>query len=234
MRYLSNREQLVCSDVVANSQMNRQRRMRGANSYERDLKFDLLKYLRLVCQREGRARWLHICCGAGNALVEAADVTAAESLTVEIVGIDLVGRFCANSEASRLQLMKSSVEDFQPTSSFDLITSVHGLHYLGDKLGIIATATSWLTPDGRCVGNLDAKNLQLHGHRTSEAIFRYLRSAGLSYSSRTKLLEYRERRELAPPFEYLGADDSAGPNYTGQAAINSHYAMQSKAAEKST
>jgi hypothetical protein len=24
-------------------------------------------------------------------------------------------------------------------------------------------------------------------------------------------------------YQYLGADDAAGPNYTGQAAVNSHY-----------
>lgn len=223
-RQLLDQMELAGSDVVANCQMNRQRGLLGSNSYERDLGFDLLEYLRAVCLREGCARWLDLCCGSAAALVAAAEIAAAESQRIEIVGIDLVGMFCTTDNVPHLQLLTTSLEDYRPTAAFDLITSVHGLHYLGDKLGLIAKAVSWLTPTGRFVGNLDAQNLQLRGQRTSQSIFRYLRNAGLSYSTRTKLLECDGRRELSPPFDYLGADDAAGPNYTGQAAVDSHYA----------
>ena len=34
------------------------------------------------------------------------------------------------------------------------------------------------------------------------------------------------RREIRLPYTYLGADDRAGPGYTGQPAVRSHYAEQ--------
>ena len=74
-----------------------------------------------------------------------------------------------------LQLICTPAACWQPALRFDLITCVHGLHYIGDKLGLLTRAASW--------------------------------------PSRSLL-----------PYTYLGADDGAGPGYTGQPAVWSHYA----------
>jgi nucleoside-diphosphate-sugar epimerase len=47
-----------------------------------------------------------------------------------------------------------------------------------------------------------------------------LRRAGLEYDRRKRLLVCRKVVNL--PYRYLGADDPAGPNYTGQPAVDSH------------
>lgn len=49
------------------------------------------------------------------------------------------------------------------------------------------------------------------------------RQAGVNYNRRRKLLECIGHREVEWQFKYIGADDQAGPNYTGQAAVNSYY-----------
>jgi hypothetical protein len=33
----------------------------------------------------------------------------------------------------------------------------------------------------------------------------------------------RSRKVVEPRYRYVGADDSAGPNYTGQPAVDSYY-----------
>ena len=47
-----------------------------------------------------------------------------------------------------LRLVEASLSAWRPDRSFDLITCVHGLHYVGDKLGLVARAASWLAEDG--------------------------------------------------------------------------------------
>jgi len=153
-------EQLEASAVVANCRMNRERNLRGSNGYDRDLKFDPLEYLRSVAEVQGSAAWLDLCCGTGKALIEAATEIEEGELSISIVGVDLVGMF-ADHESSQLELVEASLSHWQPTCEFDLITCVHGLHYVGDKLGLIARATSWLAPYGKVSANLDRDNLKL-------------------------------------------------------------------------
>ena len=58
---------------------------------------------------------------------------------IEIVGIDLVAMFAPGAESfPHLRLIESPLTECEITGPFDLITCVHGLHYLGDKLGVIA------------------------------------------------------------------------------------------------
>ncbi|WP_232837191.1 class I SAM-dependent methyltransferase [Lentzea terrae] len=42
----------------------------------------------------------------------------------------------------------------------DLVTCVHGLHYVGDKLGLLVRAASWLVPGGRFVANFDVAGVR--------------------------------------------------------------------------
>jgi trans-aconitate methyltransferase len=201
--------------------MNRERNLRGSNGYDRDLRFDPMKFLQSVVAKHGNATWLDLCCGTGKALIEAASEIEEDELSISIIGVDLVGMF--DSYASpHLQLVEASLSHWQPTAKFDLITCVHGLHYVGDKLGLIARASTWLSPIGRFVANLDRENMKLEGDEDSRLIDA-LRKAGFSYSALQHLLQSDELRNIKLPFEYLGADPEAGPNYTGQPAVNSWY-----------
>ena len=119
---------------------------------------------------------------------------------------------------------------FTTSRKFDLITCVHGLHYLGDKLDILKRTTSWLTNDGLIIAHLDLNNLWIIERDKVKPMPRKLLSgAGLKYNNRTKLLSFENQQELIFELEYLGADDCAGANYTGQAAVNSFYKLSEPA-----
>ena len=67
------------------------------------------------------------------------------------------------SKGSELFLNRSDLFSpcWRPDRCFDLNTCVHGLHYVGDKLALIARATSWLVGEGLFVANLDLANVKL-------------------------------------------------------------------------
>ncbi|CAN5872878.1 hypothetical protein BH23PLA1_BH23PLA1_29980 [soil metagenome] len=122
-----------------------------------------------------------------------------------------------------LRLIEASLSIWTPDHLFDLITCVHGLHYVGDKLGLISRAVSWLVEDGLFVAILDLANLKLGGESLSgRAIVAEMRRAGLEYDRRHRRVVCRGRMSLALPLRYLGADDMAGPNHTGQPAVDSY------------
>ena len=195
------------SPVVANCRMNRERDLRGPNGYDRDLRFDPLAFLKQKSLNQGQASWLDLCCGTGKALMQAAEIVDAEKLPIQITGVDLVAYFLT-FDSKCLQLHEASLSRWLPDSRFDLITCVHGLHYIGDKVGLIGRVCSWLKKDGRFVANLDMSNLRLEsGNPAGRVVVSSLRRAGIEYSFRHKLLTCRGRRELQLPFEYLGADD---------------------------
>ncbi len=52
-----------------------------------------------------------------------------------------------------------------------------------------------------------------------------LRDAGFVYDSRKNRVSSTGGRS-GLPFTYLGANDQAGPNYTGQPAVHSYYEAQ--------
>ena len=111
--------------------------------------------------------------------------------------------------------------------AFDLITCVHGMHYLGDKLGVLTTAATWLAPGGRFTANLDLTNLRTADNRPlGRRLTTALRAAGFTVDTRRHRITFTRGDNPIPalPFAYLGATDDAGPNYTGQPAVNSHYA----------
>ena len=78
---------------------------------------------------------------------------------VRIIGVDLVGMFTPE-QAPSVTLIAADVAAFTPDQPADLITCVHGLHYLGDKLGFLQDAYAMLAPDGLFLGHLDAHNIQ--------------------------------------------------------------------------
>jgi SAM-dependent methyltransferase len=207
--------------------MNRERNLVGTNGYDKELGLNPLDFLRGRVASGYDPAWLDLCCGTGRALIEAARIVTAEGLgsRIGIVGVDLVGMFLTpDPYLIGLRLVEASLRTWRPEGQFDLITCVHGLHYVGDKLGLIARAASWLVEDGRFVANLALENVKVASDPNSDRkmVFQ-LRRAGLEYDRRRRLVVCLGRKNLKLPYRYLGADDRAGPNYTGQAAVNSFY-----------
>ena len=54
---------------------------------------------------------------------------------------------------------------------------------------------------------------------------------GIRYNSRTKILCFQGNRPLTFNYAYLGADTTAGPNYTGQDAVRSIYSNRVKGSD---
>lgn len=175
--------------------------------YRRDLRLDVSAYL------QTRQSWLDLCCGEGRALAELAPIHP----HCQLVGLDLVDFFAPLPD--RVQTVVSPLEHYRPDGRFDLITCVHGLHYLGDKLLALELASSWLRSGGLLLAHLDLDNLRIRGKRPGP---HFLRHHGLEYHPRFRLLRCQGPVHFG--LDYLGADDRVGPNFTGQAAVTSHYA----------
>lgn len=221
---LLNDQQLAQSAVVANNRMNRKRKATGINSYEKDLKFNPITFL---VNRESATtlQWLDLCCGEGNALIEAAVYFKNKAIPIQLTGIDLVNYYSdASAFKDFLDFQTLNLSDWQPDQQYDLITIVHGLHYLGDKLGLIQKVAAALKTDGVFFANLDLNNISIVNEKnTSKRLKNYFKISDLVYHSRTKILKIIGQKKLSLPFQYLGADDKIGPNYTGQAAVLSYY-----------
>jgi hypothetical protein len=115
---------------------------------------------------------------------------------------------------------------WQPARSFDLITCVHGLHYVGDKLAVQTRATGWLTPHGHLIADLDLSAIDLEGGpAAARQLAARLRTAGFAYGPRLHRITCTGHRDIRLPYAYLGADDQVGPGHTGQPAVRSHYAQ---------
>ncbi|GAA3943865.1 class I SAM-dependent methyltransferase [Actinomadura viridis] len=221
MTRLLDDETLERSPVVANCTMNRERSLTGSNGYGRELGLDVTAEL----SARAPARWLDLCCGSGRALYEAAALLGDRA---EIVGVDLAGHFAAPPGPSGPRLVTAALTGTEtgwaPEGHFDLITSVHGLHYVGDKLGVLARAASWLTGDGLLVASFDARSVRwADGAAAGRRLTAELRRQGFDYDPSRRRVSLRGRRDVRLPYRYLGADDRAGPNYTGQPAVDSFY-----------
>jgi SAM-dependent methyltransferase len=213
--------------VVANRLMNRERGCVGGNSYAKELGLNPLEFLSQRLAQQKQTAWLDLCCGSGKALIEAARhfQTQRQTTDLHIIGVDLVSLFHPGAETfDFLDLRTANLAVWQPQQQFDLITCVHGLHYLGDKLSLIERVATWLKADGLFIANLDPTNLRYaDGAPAGKAILKRLRACGFEYLSRKHLLVLHSQRHFQCGFRYLGADENAGANYTGQPAVNSHY-----------
>jgi len=226
MRLKSDSE-LEDSAIVANCTMNRERRAFGGNSYQRDLGFCPVAYLRERASLQPEVTWVDLCCGTGLALIESAEYlyTVSPETRWNLIGVDLVDWFAARPPGlPGLRFETASVSGWAFPAACDLITCVHGLHYVGDKLAVLTAAAAALAPEGRFLAHLDPSNLRAeNGAPLSRPILRQLRSAGAAYDARRHRVTCTGPRSLSFPYEYLGADDTAGPNYTGQPAVHSVY-----------
>jgi SAM-dependent methyltransferase len=203
--------------------MNRERNLAGGNSYEKDLGFAPLAFLNKRLEKQRESAWLDLCCGRGRALIQAAEVCGDR---IRLTGVDLVPMFDPiGAGLDAVRLIAASLERWETADRFDLITCVHGLHYIGDKLGVMQRASGWLKEDGLLAMHLDLRNVRIMGRLSAHTqVGKDLRRAGFRYQSARHLLTRgAQTLRQALPYRYLGADDGAGPNYTGQAAVNSYY-----------
>jgi hypothetical protein len=83
---------------------------------------------------------------------------------------------------------------------------------------------SWLVEERLFVGSLDLRNLEVvHVPQPARRHASDLRRPGLEYDRSRRIVACRRRAKLRLPYRYLGADDQAGPNYTGQPTVDSYY-----------
>ena len=166
---LLNEEELEWSTVVANNSMNRERVATGINSYEKDINLNPIEFIQ-DRTNEKYIQWTDLCCGRGKALIQVSshfrDSTIANKLMLR--GIDLVEFFDEYQETKNLSLRKMNLNNWQSEKKCDLITIVHGLHYIGDKIDLIIKSILALKKDGLCVGNLDLNNIEIEGHKSSK------------------------------------------------------------------
>jgi SAM-dependent methyltransferase len=221
-------DKLIWSPVVANSRMNRERNASGVNSYEQEFRFKPEIFLEEKIREFGKASWLDLCCGYGNALNQAAAYFHTKNLQdrIRFKGVDLVDTFATLPFATDIIEFESrSVTDFSSQEKFDLVTCVHGLHYLGDKLKVIAQAVRSLNKSGLFVANFDINSIIIQGVATNSVLKKLFKEQGLNYNVRTKILKKANAAEIDFGFRYVGADDTSGPNYTGQEAVTSYYTI---------
>jgi len=221
-------DELQWSSVVANNSMNRERVAFGVNSYEQEIGFNPINFIeKRVSQPD--ISWTDLCCGSGNALYQAADYFESKKSVkkISIVGIDLVSYFSSRSTSKILELREMNLKDWEPKQTQDLITIIHGLHYIGDKINLITTAASYLKKDGLFIGNLDLNNILIKGSKIpQQVVLNLFKKNKIHYDHKKKLISIFGPQKIKTNLRYLGADDKAGPNYTGQPVVNSYYELE--------
>jgi len=225
MKLLSESE-LVWSPVVANSTMNRERNANGINSYEKEFKFKPEAFLVNHIDKFGQVKWLDICCGQGKALIQVATYLSNKNLQhkAALKGIDLVDSFLPIlPSVTCLQFEVKSAVEWASGEAYDLITCVHGLHYIGDKLKVLKTAMASLTSNGLFIANLDLKNIMIGNGDAQNHMKSIFKNNTVQYNARTRIIQCNGPRSIDFGVQYKGASDQAGPNYTGQEAVNSFY-----------
>ena len=223
MKLLSDARKLARSSIVANSKMNRQRVLSGVNSYQRELRFDIIDFLLSRLRDSEKVVWLDLCCGQGNALIDASLMLQDRGVdNIQLMGIDLfVG--AQISSIPFLDIRSGILPDALPSFSCDLVTCVHGLHYIGDKLLVITKACEILKPDGVFISNLDHKNIKATSGKTLPGIRKWLSHAPVNYSPTTHIVRCTGNTQLKFSWLFTGANDQAGPNYTLQSVVDSYY-----------
>ncbi|MEM8600371.1 MAG: class I SAM-dependent methyltransferase [Bacteroidota bacterium] len=216
---------LEWTSVVANCTMNRERVLDGGNGYGRELGVEPLSFLRAQLARRDEVAWLDLCCGRGRALAIAAEHLEAEGLRHRVClhGVDLVTGFDRGKATVPPNFVEASLHRWEAPQRYDLITCIHGLHYLGDKLGVLARAVNWLTNDGLLLAHLDLDSIRIEGVDARPWVRSTLRQQGLHYNAKRRLVRCEGPRSIRWGLDYIGADPHAGPNYTGQPAVNAHY-----------
>jgi trans-aconitate methyltransferase len=116
---------------------------------------------------------------------------------IKLKGIDLVDTFLVvDKHITCVEFESESLIDWKPDQTYDLITCVHGLHYLGDKLKVIEASIKALNQYGLFVANLDLTNIVIQGTNTSSYLKNSFKRYGVAYNSRLKVLKQLGRVAL--------------------------------------
>ncbi len=233
MTNLLSNDPLEQSCIVANNRMNRERLALGSNGYESEIGFDPIEFLADVHERNGVVAWLDLCCGRGKALIETGEdfLNSCRTNNLFFQGVDPVGMFDpVPDELDFVELEEASLHTWQSSLKFDLITCVHGLHYTGDKLGLISRASGWLraVDESVFVASLDLANLCTDKEAAQSDFSTLFAQHGYHYEKDSNLLTCRGQAHEIPVLfgmSYIGADEKAGPNYSGQDAVDSYYRL---------
>lgn len=71
--------------------------------------------------------------------------------------------------------------------------SVRSRHYVGDELGLLTRAASWLAPTGRFVASFDVASVRrADGTPVGRTLTKALREAGFSYDSHKRLAGFED------------------------------------------
>ncbi len=224
---LLNNQNLESSPVVANNRMNRERNAVGINSYEKDIYLSPVEFINKSFKTKSTFAWLDICCGRGKALIQTAQYASTHfpSKQITFTGIDLIDMFDPIPEqCNSVSLHAQSFFNFESEQKYDLITCVHGLHYMGDKLEAIRKASSMLNHEGLFIANFDTSCIKsIETDNIQQKLSAWFKSSNIEYTSRKHLITIKGSRTLTVPFQFVGADNKAGSNYTGQEAVDSYY-----------
>lgn len=226
---LLNDEALLASETVTNGAMNRGRALTGVNSYERELRMDIGAFLARRVEERGQALWYDACCGEGRALREAIALWADQSWAsrVQILGVDLWDGFVPVSASGSVRFVAADVTTFDPDTEADLVTCVHGIHYLGDKLAFLERCYACLAPGGVFVGHLDSDSLRFAPDpavSTWANLLRRTRSGGAAAEYRKHVLRIEKNAAtLRFGMLYAGASIAERPNFSGMIGIDSWY-----------
>lgn len=80
-----------------------------------------------------------------------------------------------------------------------------------------------LAEDGVFIANFDLASVIVEGDPTATYLRKLFKQQAINYKARAKMIFCKGPQTLSYQLQYLGADDKAGPNYTGQPAVNSYY-----------
>ena len=76
------------------------------------------------------------------------------------------------------------------------------------------------------VANLDLSNIIIEEANSNLLLKNFFKKSQIEYSSRSKIMKRIGSASIKFGFRYIGADDTSGPNYSGQDAVTSYYAIK--------
>ena len=218
-------EALERSAVVANCRMNRERDLVGSNGYDKELGFNPLDFLKEALASIRPGAWLDLCCGTGKALIQAAEHHA-EGRVPGSRSWASIWSGCSKGSIpispacdwSRRRFVRGGPIDPRPGHLRPRAAlrrrqagADRSCRLLAHPGGAIRGEPGPWQPEAR------------RWPAVGEEVVTDLVVAGLEYDRRRRPVTCRGRRTMNLPYRYLGADDRAGPNYTGQPAVDSLY-----------
>jgi hypothetical protein len=143
---------------------------------------------------------------------------------ITTLGVDLIGQI---AQVPNEYVVVGDVSTFNPGYAVDIITCVHGLHYVADKLAILCHFYSLLAPEGQIVANLDLMNIIVDDQPIAKwtAFTKLIAEPKPTATFKNHVLTLTKGSECSLTFglRFVGASISTEPNYSGITVVNSCY-----------